>query len=325
LSGPVSALELPRVELGAGPTPVRELDGLGAEGGRAPVWIKDDGAFSELGGNKARKLEWLLGEARRRRARSVITGGALGTNHGLTTARAARRLGMRPILVLVPQPIDEHVRAQHERLRGSGAELHHVGGVRRAMARAVLLIAREAAAGRRPYAIPTGGSVPRGCVGYVDAACELAEQVRAGVCPEPSHVVVALGSGGTAAGLATGLRLAGLRTRLVCVLVNDLVKLDAPRVARLAARTAALLGRNGVAAEAPSAAEVAVETAWLGGGYGHATAEGSAAIELLREREGVELEPVYTAKAMAALLELNREGRFGDGPVLYWHTYRPAA
>ncbi len=160
--------------------------------------------------------------------------------------------------------------------------------------------------------------------GYVDAACELAEQVRGGEIPEPSHAVVALGSGGTAAGLAAGLELAGLRTHLVCVLVNDLIKLDARRVARLAARTARLLSRHGVPAEAPLPADVTVETAWLGPGYGHPTSEGAAALELLRDREGVELEPVYTAKAVAGLLALNREGRFGDGPVLYWHTYRPA-
>lgn len=322
---PFRNLELPRVELGSGPTPVRELGALAGAGGRAPVWVKDDGAYSALGGNKARKLEWLLGEAQRRRSRSVITGGALGTNHGLTTARAARRLGMRPVLVLVPQPIDEHVRAQHERLRGSGAELHHVGGLRRGLALAALLVARDAATGRRPYPIPPGGSVPRGCVGYVEAAFELAEQVRAGEIPEPSHTVVALGSGGTAAGLLLGLRLAGLRTRLVAVLVNDLTRLDARTVARLARRTTRFLARHGATAgPAPGEADLTVETAWLGEGYGHPTAEGAGAIDLLREREGVELEPVYTGKAMAALLALNREGRFGDGPVLYWHTYRPA-
>jgi D-cysteine desulfhydrase len=321
----LAGLELPRVELGSGPTPVRELTALGDEAGRAPVWIKDDGAFSELGGNKARKLEWLLGEARRRRSRTVITGGALGTNHGLTTALAARELGMRAVVVLVPQPVDEHVRAQLRRLEASGAELPRAGGVRRGVARAVLLLAREALAGRRPYPIPPGGSVPRGCVGYVEAAFELAEQVRAGDIPEPSHAVVALGSGGTAAGLLLGLRLAGLRTRLVPVLVTDLIKLDARSVAKLGARTARFLARNGASVgEPPTERDVTVEVAWLGAGYGHRTPEGIAAIELLRDREGVRLEPVYTAKAVAALLALNREGRFGDGPVLYWHTYRPA-
>jgi D-cysteine desulfhydrase len=322
----LEGLELPRVELGGGPTPVRELEALGDEGGRAPVWIKDDGAYSELGGNKARKLEWLLGDARRRNAGTVITGGALATNHGFTTALAARQLGLRSILVLVPQPVDDHVRAQLERIRATGAELRFARTVRAAVGNAVALLAREAFAGRRPYAIPPGGSVPRGCVGYVEAAFELAEQVRAGDIPEPSHAVVALGSGGTAAGLLLGLRLAGLRTRLVPVLVNDLIKLDARSVAKLGARTARFLARNGASVgEHPTERDMTVEVTWLGAGYGHRTPEGVAAIELLGEREGVRLEPVYTAKAVAALLALNREGRFGDGPVLYWHTYRAAA
>ncbi len=102
------------------------------------------------------------------------------------------------------------------------------------------------------------------------------------------------------------------------------IKLDAHRVTGLAGRTARLLRRHGVAAEAPPPAGVTVETAWLGSGYGHPTSDGAAALELLGDREGVELEPVYTAKTAAGLLALNREGRFGDGPVLYWHTYRPA-
>ena len=109
-------IDLERVRLGTGPTPVRELTELGDDAGQAPVWIKDDGAYSEVGGNKARKLEWLLADARRRRKRTVLTGGALGTNHGLATATFAARLGMRTILVLVPQPETEHVRAQLARL-----------------------------------------------------------------------------------------------------------------------------------------------------------------------------------------------------------------
>jgi D-cysteine desulfhydrase len=326
VSDPLVGAVLPRVELGAGPTPVRELRRLGAERGRAPVWVKDDGAFSPLGGNKARKLEWLLGEARRRRSRTVITGGALGTNHGLTTALAARELGMRTVLVLVPQPEDAHVRAQLERLRRSGAELRRAGGVAAAVARGGLLLAREAAARRRPYPIAPGGSTPRGCVGYVAAAHELAAQVRAGEAPEPSHVVVALGSGGTAAGLLLGLRMAGFGATLVCVRVSDLIRIDARSVARLASRTARFLARAGAAVgAAPGRGGLVVDTGSLGAGYGHPTAAGGRAIELLRDREGVELEPVYTAKAMAALLAANRRGAFGDGPVLYWHTYRPPA
>jgi D-cysteine desulfhydrase len=165
--------------------------------------------------------------------------------------------------------------------------------------------------------------VPLGCVGYVEAAFELAEQVRAGELPAPSHVVVPLGSGGTAAGLLAGLKLAGLRSRLVCVLVNDLIRVDERTVARLAGRTLRLLQKHGanVGQVDIAAAEVALERDWLGPGYGHSTPTADQATALFAEREDVVLEPVYTAKAVAALLALNRRAAFGPGPVLYWHTY----
>jgi D-cysteine desulfhydrase len=319
-------LDLDRVRLGAGPTPVRELTHLGDERGAAPVWIKDDGAYSPIGGNKARKLEWLLGAATRRGKRTVLTGGALGTNHGLSTALAARRLGMRAVLVLVPQPDSEHVRRQLERLRASGAELHFARGILTAYALgAYLLVVRTTPPVNVPYVVRPGGSVPLGCVGYVEAAAELADQVANGELPAPSHIVVALGSGGTAAGLAAGLRLVGLTSCVVCVLVNDLLRLDANTVGRLARRTLRLLRRHGadVGGADIRPQEIAVERGWLGAGYGHPTPEAERAIELLAARERISLEPVYTAKTVAAILALNRGGAFGEGPVLYWHTYRP--
>jgi D-cysteine desulfhydrase len=319
-------LDLDRLALGERPTPVRELAGISAEG-VAPVWIKDDGVYGRYGGNKARKLEWLLGDVRRRGRTTVITGGAIGTNHGLATALYAREVGLRTVLVLVPQPKDDHVRAQARRIRESGAEVHLATGTARAFGLAATLMVRRAGPGLRlPYLILPGGSVPLGCLGYVEAGLELGGQVAAGDIPEPSHVVVAIGSGGTAAGLLLGLRMAGLRSRLVAVLVNDLTPISARGVARLARRTQRLLRRHSIGPPPPrvalSASDLALETDWLGRGYGHPTVEGTEAIESFRS-EGVVLDPVYTAKAAAALLELNRRGRFGDGPVLYWHTFRP--
>jgi D-cysteine desulfhydrase len=317
-------VDLERVPLGEGPTPVRELTRLGQERGKAPIWVKDDGAYSAFGGNKARKLEWLLADARRRGKRTILTGGAVGTNHGLATALFARRLGMRTVLVLVPQPASEHVRRQLARIRSSGAELHLPRGVWRAYALAAWLTVRRASPpANLPYFLRPGGSVPLGCVGYVQAAMELADQVQAGELPEPSHVVVALGSGGTAAGLLVGLKLAGLSSRLVGVLVNDLVRVDERTVARLARRTLRLLRDRGASVREVevAAADVEVQRGWLGSGYGHSTPAADRATELLRERENIVLEPVYTAKAVAAMLELNRRGAFGPGPVLYWHTY----
>ena len=317
---------LERLKLGERPTPVRELTRLGDERGQAPVWIKDDGAYSSFGGNKARKLEWLLADAQRRGKRTILTGGALGTNHGLASALFARRLGMRTVLVLVPQPETEHVRRQLERMRAAGAELHLAAGVLRAYGLATSLMLRRASAPLNlPYFLRPGGSVPLGCVGYVEAAIELAKQVDAGELPEPSHVVVALGSGGTAAGLLAGLKLAGLRSRLVCVLVNDLIRVDERTVARLARRTLRLLRRRGasVGEVEVASSDVVLERDWLGPGYGHSTPAAEEAMALFAEREDVALEPVYTAKAVAALLELNRRGAFESGPVLYWHTYSP--
>ena len=290
------------------------------------VWLKDDGVYGRYGGNKARKLEWLLGDARRRRRRTVITAGAIGTNHGLATALYCRDLGLDAVLVLVPQPLDDHVRAQLRRLRASGAELRFAGGKLRAVALTAALVATRTGPGLRPpYLILPGGSTPLGCLGYVEAGLELGRQVAEGELPEPSHVIVALGSGGTAAGLFLGMKLAGLRSRPACILVNDLTPLSAAGVARLARRTEGLIRRRSLGHAPPAvplrSSELDLHTDWLGAGYGHATAAGAEATAVLAD-DGVTLEPVYTAKAAAALLELNRRGRFGSGPVLYWNTYR---
>lgn len=312
--------------LGARPSPVRPLRGLSA-GGRAAVWIKDDGAFGEggWGGNKVRKLEWLLPDVRRRGSRTILTVGGIGTNWGLAAALYARERGVGTAIALVDQPLDEHVRAQLSRLERSGATLYRTRTKARTIAAAPLLMARHVGGGRLPYVLPVGGSSPLGTLGYVEAALEIAAQIEDGALPKPSHVVVAVGSGGTAAGLALGLRLAGLDTRVAGVVVNDALRLDAQKLAGLGTRAARLLGRRGARMSGPrlTASDLDAERGWLGPGYGHPTPEAEDAIARARELEGLELEPVYTGKAMAALLALNAEGRFGSGPVLYVHTHGP--
>jgi D-cysteine desulfhydrase len=321
---PELATTLPHVRLGSRPTPVRPLPGLSE--GAAPVWLKDDGAFGDggWGGNKVRKLEWLLPDALRRRRRTILTFGGLGTNWGLATALYAREQGLSTVLALVDQPVDEHVTAQLERLRSSGATLHFTHTKARTIALLPWLLARHADGFRPPYVLPPGGSSPIGALGYVEAALELAEQVRDGVLPEPSHIVTAVGSGGTAAGLLLGLRLAGLRTRVVGVVVNDGLRLDGPTLVRLAQRSARVLRDRG--AQLPelqlTVDDLDVMRDWLGPGYGHSTPEGEHARELAAD-EGVRLEPVYTAKALAALLDLNRTGHFADGPVVFLNTNGP--
>jgi D-cysteine desulfhydrase len=209
--------------------------------------VKEDGAFGAgaWGGNKVRKLEWLIPDARRRGRRSILTFGGLGTNWGLATALYARDHGLATALALVDQPIDAHVTAQLARLDACGARIYRTRTKARTVAALPWLLARNARGGRLPYLLPAGGSSAVGVLGYIEAALEIAVQVGAGSLPEPAHAVVAVGTGGTAAGLALGFQLAGLRTRVVGVVVNDQLRLDAPVLARLARRSAALLARRG--------------------------------------------------------------------------------
>ena len=300
---PALAETLPHHALGGSATPVREAPELGA-------WVKDDSRFAEpWGGNKPRKLEWTLADALARGRRTVVTVGGLGTNHGLATALHARQAGLGAALLLADQPVDDHVRGQLERMRASGARLYLTHGKARTIATLPFVLARH----RRPYWLGLGGSSPVGCCGFVEAALELGEQVADGVLPEPGRIVVAMGSGGSAAGLMAGLPLAGLRTEVVGVVVNDRTPLDARSVERLARRTLKLLRRRG-ADVGDDLAPLRVETGFLGGGYGHRLPAGDAATERAASA-GISLDPVYTAKAVAALLETPQAGT-----TLYWHT-----
>ncbi len=315
---PELAASLPHLKLSERPTPVRELGGL-------DVWVKEDGRFGAggWGGNKVRKLEWLLPDARRRGRRSILTFGGLGTNWGLATALYGREHGFETALALVDQPVDDHVRAQLARLRGSGARIYRTHTKARTVLALPWLLVRNARGGRPPYLLPAGGSSAVGALGYVEAALELAAQVGAGELPEPAHVVVPVGTGGTAAGLALGLQLAGLRSRVIGVVVNDQLRLDPAVLTRIARRTAKLLEGRGADLGSldfgPTMLDLTRDQ--IGAGYGHRTEAAGAAAARAAE-EGLALDPVYTAKAMAGLLALREAGRL-DGPVLFVHTDGP--
>jgi D-cysteine desulfhydrase len=290
---------IPHVSLGEGPTPVRELD----DG----LWVKDESGYgTHWGGNKVRKLEFILPDAKRRGKRTILTFGALATNHGLATALYAREQGLRCALGLVNQPVDDHVRAQLERLRNSGATLHFTRTRRRTIAAVPWLMLRH----RLPYLLPAGGSSPVGVLGWVEGGLEIAEQVREGAMPEPSHVVCAVGTGGTAAGLLLGLTLGELRTKVLAVVVNDKLTLDHPALVELASKAARLAGTA-----APDPERLVVTRDFLGPGYGVPTPESEAA---MAGAGGLDLDPVYTAKAMAAALAFE-----GAGPLLFLQTHGP--
>lgn len=316
-------LALGHLPLGTGPTPVRRLPDLGVPGlDDAGIWVKDESGYGDggWGGNKVRKLEWIIPEAQRRGVRTLFTVGGIGTHWGLACALYGREHGLRTVLGLVDQPVDDHVRAQLARLEASGAELHRSRSPNRLRVAGPLLLLRNATGGRLPWYLPAGGSNPFGTLGYVDTALELAAQVAADQLPEPATVVVPIGSAGTAAGLTLGLRIAGLRTRVLGIVVNDAFPLDAPVIARLATRTAHLLEEHG-ATGLPTIAPTDLDTRadWLGRTYGDPTPASTRMVARARQA-GLELEPVYTGKALAALADLAAEL---PGPVLWFNTHGP--
>jgi D-cysteine desulfhydrase len=313
--------KLPRVPICRLPTPVERAAALERSAATGPLYVKRDDATAPLyGGNKARKLEWLLGRARASGRTRVLTFGALGTNHGFATALYAARAGLSCDLVLVDQPVDERVRRRLRQFKAAGAEIHYGGSPAGAALRALRLLARHP----RASVISTGGSHPVGVVGFVDAGLELAEQVQRGELPEPERLYVALGTGGSVAGLAVGLAISGLRTRVIGVLVTDRGTLEPSpaRVRRLARRTAALLARRG-ARPVPRRLELGLEVdaGYRGAGYGHPTPAGIEAVQRAADEAGLRLETTYTGKALAALLA-RESGR--RAPVVFWNTYAGA-
>jgi D-cysteine desulfhydrase len=311
---------LPHSRLGAGPTPVRPLPGLAGE---TEVWLKDESGFGDggWGGNKVRKLEWLLPEVTRRGKKTILTFGGLGTNWGLATALYARDQGIHTTLALIDQPRDAHVEAQLKRIEASGATVHYTRSKNRTIALAPWLIARHSSGFRTPYILPSGGSSPLGALGYVETAFEIADQVRNGELPEPGYVVVPAGSGGTAAGLALGLALAGLPARVVGVIVTEHLRLDDEAMTKLAGKSARLLAKRGADFPAPRL-NLEMRSDWMGETYGAPTEESERATGMAGAA-GLELDPVYTAKAMAGLIAKSSGGEFGDRPVLFLNTNGP--
>ncbi len=307
---------LPRVSLCRLPTPLDRAEKIERELGTGPLYIKrDDQSAPEYGGNKARKLEFLLGRAQERGVSRVMTFGGLGTNHGFATAFYAGRLGLACELVLVHQPVSDAVRRRLRLHQAAGARLFYGGNVAGTALIALARLARHP----RSFVIPVGGSNAWGTLGFVNAGLELASQIGTGLVPEPARIYVACGSGGTASGLALGLALSGVRTRVVAVLVNDILPPSPASLLRLARRTQAVLRRAGAAIEdAARELRIEFEAGFVGPGYGHPTSEGAAALRAAEQLEGLRLDGTYTSKAFAALLERER-GR--DDPILFWNTY----
>ena len=321
---PKLAGRVPRIALSTGPSPVSRLTKLAGALGRDEIWFKNDGLFGTVyGGNKPRKLQFVLADALRRGARRVLTTGTIGTNHGLATALYARQLGIETALLLAYEEPSPDAVATLLRIASTGAGIHYTHSYPRTALAAPYYIARYwQRDGRMPYLLGPGGSSPLAALGYADAAFELAEQVQAGELPEPAWIVVPLGTGGTVAGLLAGIRLSGMDTRIVAIAATRAPTTWRPAVIRLARAVCRRIARDSGESEAGRVRldGLRIDRGWLGPGFGRESAAGFAAQAMVEELESLRLDPVYTAKSMAALIDLSRSGAL-PGPVLFWHTY----
>lgn len=304
-------IELPRVSLAHLPTPVEELTRLSAVLGGPRLLVKrDDQTGLAFGGNKTRKLEYLLAEARSHDAKTLITAGAIQSNHCRQTAAAARREGLDCILVLSGEPPEVPEANTYLDIL-LGAELVWTSREARGeMLNHTYLAAEEA--GRAPFLIPYGGSSPVGAAAYAYALRELMGQ---GV--QPDWIVFATSSGGTQAGLVAGKALFEFGGQILGISVDEEAGAFKKVVAELAKNITIKL--NNV--KNITINDILVNDDYLGGGYAVMGDGEREAIHLFARHEGLFVDPVYTGRAAAGLIDLVREGFFSrDETVLFWHT-----
>lgn len=304
--------EVPRHPLGQLPTPLHPAPRISAELG-VDVWIKrDDLTGVGVGGNKVRTLEYLFGDALERGCDTFVTAAGEDSNYAAIAALAGARAGIEVHLVRYGDPRTGPAGGNPALVELAGARCHHTGDPDRTSVDPFLerLAARLRRGGRRPYVAGRGGATPVGCLGYVRASLELDEQLAAAAV-EPTRVLLATGSCGTQAGLEVGRRRLRAGYRIVGVAVSRPVAETERRVTDLAVACGELLGLT------PAAPTPHILDGYRGPGYGIASEAGRAAMLRAARLEGLVLDPVFTAKAFAALLDTATEDQ---GPIVFWHT-----
>ncbi len=310
--------QLPRYSLGFFPTPLVGLPRLALHLSGPRLFMKrDDQTGLGLGGNKVRKLEFLVGEALAQGCDTLVTGGAAQSNHCRQTAAAAAACGLACHLVLggVPPAVPEGNLLLDQLF---GAVIHWTGEWRKGE-RIPEIAESLRSAGRRPYVVPYGGSNTTGAIGFVEAVRELTEQLAQSSQPL-THIVFASSSGGTQAGLTVGKNLFGLDCQLIGIGIDKGTSGDVPfaqHVVQLANATAERLG----VPSRFSTSDITIREDYLGGGYGVIGALERRAIRMVARTEGILLDPVYTGRAMGGLIDMIEHGELSsEDSVLFWHT-----
>lgn len=325
--------QVPWANLGVWPTPVEPLTKLSAEIGGADIWVKrEDRSSPVYGGNKVRTLEAIMGEARSRGCDTIWATGAYGSNHAVASVLHAPTAGLHPGAALFPQPPSRPARENLSALVSAHPTIVNIPNVVGLPFVMAYLRRPGATAGTRPYVMAPGAASPEGAFGALSAAIELAEQVQAGACPPPRHLVVAVGSTCTTAGLLVGLHVAahlgigfgsaGRRLpKVMAVRVTPWPITSAWRIAGLAHRTAQRLERLTGGSIRIGYDQLRDSLQVLGDDFGHGyglvTARGVRAAAAFRNAGGPALDVVYSAKSGAALLDI---ARATSEPVLFWAT-----
>lgn len=318
----------PRASLGFYPTPFYKLERLSGRLGVA-IYIKRDdfSGMSLFGGNKVRKLEYLMGDALAQGCDTVLTFGATQSNHAMQTATACRRLGLHPILYLNAYvvPDEQDIRANMLLDRILGADMHVVEGApgeterqteERCFQLGMAHARRLAEEGVKCYHMSVGGSSPVGAAAFADGYAELMTQcLQTGV--RPQYVFCATGSGGTQAGMVAGRRLLGGRAQVVGIAVSDKKADYEACCADLCNQALHWLGSD----EKVTQRDFTVDRGFFQPGYERPSEQGTRAIRLLAQTEGLMLDPVYTGKAFAGMLHWIEQGKVKPGStVVFWHT-----
>ena len=311
---------LPWVSLASLPTPITWRYWPGRPDRQ--VWVKRDDLSSPLyGGNKIRKLEFLLGRALAENRKAVITFGVVGSNHVLATARCSRQLGLECIAILSRQPQTSYLATNLAAIARSGARCCNYPRLRdTGIAAATELRREKKRTGVYPLVIPAGGSNATGATGFVSAAFELRQQVELGLLPEPDFIYLAMGTTGSVAGLGLGLEAAGLKSQVVAIqVVHDLVA-NPQILESLWGRTVTRLRKyDETFPDLPfDLGRFDIREQYLGPGYACATPEGQRAVTI-GHRLGLKLEGTYTGKTMAAMNDDLAEQAFSAN-VLFWDT-----
>ena len=314
---------IPWIPIGNFPTPVKEVGSfLGIENDR--LWVKQDSLSSfQYGGNKVRKLEYLLGDAKSKNCKTIVTIGGIGSNHALASCIHGKANGFNVHLCLFDQPVTAYVKKNLMGFLAANAKLHYSSTMKDAYLYAWKLFRKLKKHGNAPYFILSGGTCGLSNIGHVNAAMELAHQIRAGLMPMPDKIFIAAGTCGSIAGLLAGVKIMGLTSRIIGVRVVDSFPAY-PYIIRYYAQKVIDHLRK-YTSDIPNVKirnyDLTLLTSYLGHGYGEVTEKGQRAVD--RTAQVINLETTYTGKTMAACFDYIEKSNKQE-TILFWNTFNSA-